>query len=94
MKISLPPELEQFVQEKMASGRYSVPSEVIWEALWLLKAQDEHDQCRLEALRREIAIGLEQAAKGQTKRFDPEDLKRRIRERVTRDAEERAPEPA
>lgn len=41
MDVSVTPELERFVAEKVASGRYSSASEVVLEALRLL---EEHDR--------------------------------------------------
>ena len=39
MNVSLTPELERFVQEKVHSGRYTSASEVVREALRLLEEQ-------------------------------------------------------
>lgn len=41
MNISLTPELEHFVQDKVESGLYNNASEVIREGLRLLKEQDD-----------------------------------------------------
>lgn len=43
MNVSLTPELEQFVQTKVESGRYNSASEVVREALRLL---EEHEKVR------------------------------------------------
>jgi antitoxin ParD1/3/4 len=40
MNVSLTPELEQLVQEKVKSGRYLSASEVVREALRLLEERD------------------------------------------------------
>lgn len=82
MNVSLTPELERLVAEKVASGMYHSASEVIREALRLLKERDEWRQHRLEELRREIAVGLEQADRGETRPFDAEGLKQRVRDRL------------
>ena len=47
MNVSLTPELERFVQEKVRSGRYTSASEVVREALRLL---EEHEQVRMAQL--------------------------------------------
>jgi antitoxin ParD1/3/4 len=90
MNVTLTPELEQLVTEKVESGMYNSASEVVREALRLLKERDEIRQARLEELRREIAVGLEQADRGETRPFDPDDLKRRVRDRLATDNQ---PEP-
>lgn len=44
MNVSLTPELEQFVQEKVSSGLYYSASEVIREGLRLLKEREQLQQ--------------------------------------------------
>ena len=56
MNISLTPELEKLVQEKVASGLYQTASEVIREGLRLLKERDD----RQTSLREAIQEGLTQ----------------------------------
>lgn len=65
MNVSLTPELEQFVQDKVKSGRYLSASEVVREALRLLEERDQLREMRLETLRKEIRIGLEQSDRGE-----------------------------
>jgi antitoxin ParD1/3/4 len=74
MNVSLTPELEEFVSEKVASGMYQTASEVVREALRLLRERDQLQQQRLEELRREIAIGLDQAAQGKVKPLNEETI--------------------
>lgn len=66
MNVSLTPELEAYIQEKVRSGRYSSASEVMREALRLLQDHDQLQAIKLESLRKEIAIGIEQADRGET----------------------------
>ncbi len=58
MNVSLTPELEKLVQEKVASGLYNSASEVIRESLRLLHERDRVREIRLEELRKEIHKGL------------------------------------
>ena len=58
MNVSLTPELEMLIQEKVSSGNYNSASEVVREALRLLKEQDELKELRREELRREIQKGV------------------------------------
>ncbi len=44
MNVSLTPELEKLVQDKVASGLYQTASEVIREGLRLLKERDERQR--------------------------------------------------
>ncbi len=54
MNVSLTPELERLVNEKVGSGLYQTASEVVREALRLIK---ERDQAR-EQLRADVQEGL------------------------------------
>lgn len=64
MNISLTPELEDYVTQKVRSGLYQTASEVIRDGLRLLREREELRGKRLVELRREIAVGLEQANQG------------------------------
>lgn len=70
MNISLTPELDSYVQEKVKTGLYHSASEVIREGLRLLQEQDMLRQAKLEQLRREIDIGIEQIERGQYKVYE------------------------
>jgi len=70
MNVSLTPELDRFVAEKVQSGFYSSVGEVIREGLRLLKQQDDLRFLRVEQLKREIAVGIEQLDKGEGRTFD------------------------
>lgn len=59
MNVSLTPELEQYVQEKVSSGLYYSASEVIREGLRLLKERELLQQIRLQELRQDIQAGLD-----------------------------------
>lgn len=65
MNVSLTPQLEQFVRQKVDSGRYLSASEVVREGLRLLEERDRVQQMKLETLRRELMIGVEQIERGE-----------------------------
>ncbi len=77
MNVSLTPELEQWVDKKVRSGRYASASEVIREALRLLEEQGLARQKRLSDVREKIDRGLEQLDQG--KGIRPEDARARLR---------------
>jgi len=80
MNVSLTPELEQLVNDKVATGLYQTASEVVREALRLLK---ERDQER-EHLRAEVRAGLDAASEGTAKVYDPPSG-RRLRDGIEMD---------
>jgi antitoxin ParD1/3/4 len=65
MNVSLTPELETLVNEKVKSGNYNSASEVVREALRLLKEQDELKRIRRDELRREVMKGVDEIRNGQ-----------------------------
>ena len=65
MNVSLTPELEKLVNDKVKSGRYNSASEVVREGLRLLQDQDELRRIRTDELRREIMLGVDQIRNGQ-----------------------------
>ena len=66
MNVSLTPELERLVNEKVESGLYQTASEVVREALRLLK---ERDQAR-ELLRIDLQAGFDELARGEGRVYD------------------------
>lgn len=75
MNVSLTPELEKLVKEKLASGGYASASEVIREGLRLLQERDQ-----LHRLRGEVRLGLEQIEQGRVRPFDKHAVARIKRE--------------
>ena len=65
MNVSLTPELENLINEKVKSGLYNSASEVVRESLRLLQEQDLLKEIRRNELRREIMLGVEQIRNGQ-----------------------------
>jgi antitoxin ParD1/3/4 len=66
MNVSLTPELERLVNEKVESGLYQTASEVVREALRLLR---ERDRAR-EALRDDVQAGFNQLSRGEGRAYD------------------------
>ena len=74
MTVTLRPELEQIINDRLASGRYPSPTEVIGDALRLLKERDELREQKLEELRRELQIGIDQIERGEYSSYDEDSL--------------------
>ena len=64
MNISLTPALEKLVQQKVQSGLYNNASEVIREALRLMKETDEIRRAKLKKLKAALAAGEADVASG------------------------------
>ena len=65
MNVHLGSAFDEFVAELLKSGYYQTQSEVLREGLRLLKDREEMKQMRLAELRKEIAVGAEQADRGE-----------------------------
>jgi len=84
INVSLTPQLEERVRQKVNSGEYASVSEVVRAALRLLDHQEKLKEIQLQELRDEIMIGVRQSERGEVEPFDEaavEDIKKRGRER-------------
>ena len=89
MNVSLTPELERLVNEKVKTGLYQTASEVVREALRLLNTRDE----QLERLRMNVQAGFEQIDRGKATQYRAmdsrklaADIKTRGRQRLSQQA--------
>jgi len=80
INVSLPPELEARVRQRVESGMYGSTSEVIREALRLFEAYEQVKTAKLDSLRQDIAQGLSDAKNGRAKEFDFAGLKQQGRQ--------------
>ncbi|HEX5083366.1 MAG TPA: type II toxin-antitoxin system ParD family antitoxin [Blastocatellia bacterium] len=81
MNVSLTPELNQFIAEKVKGGYYSSASEVIREGLKLLKQYDEAQRMKWQQLRADIEKGTASLDSGKGKPLDIEAIKAEGRKR-------------
>ena len=65
LNVSLTAPLGRFVHEKVSEGSYGSASEVVRDALRLLRRAEVLEAAKLERLRAEVGIGLDQADAGQ-----------------------------
>lgn len=80
MNVSLPPELEARVRQRVESGMYGSASEVIREALRLFEAYEQVKTAKLGSLRQDIAKGLSDAKNDRAKEVDFASLKQQGRQ--------------
>jgi antitoxin ParD1/3/4 len=65
MNVNLGPVLDGFIAGLLKSGTYQSQSEVVRDGLRLLKEREDLKHARLARLRKEIAIGSDQADRGE-----------------------------
>ena len=71
MQITLTPEIEVIIKQKVASGSYASETEVIKESLRLLQERDEE---KLKSLRGDLAAAYEQSKHGESEIIDIEKI--------------------
>jgi antitoxin ParD1/3/4 len=76
MNVSLTPELEQFIDVKVGSGRYNSASEVVREALRLLEERDQQRSAQLASFNKELDRRLASLDRGE--RVTPAAARRQI----------------
>ena len=86
MSIELPSELEQLVRNKVASGQYNSPSDVLKDALRLMEEQDRYMALHKDEIRERISRGYDSLRAG--KGVDGEAVFERIEKEL--DAAERS----
>jgi putative addiction module CopG family antidote len=74
----LPADLEQFMEQELAAGKYASREELVAEAVRLLRER-EH---RVNELREEILPALERLDRGEGEPLDAEDIKARGMKRL------------
>jgi antitoxin ParD1/3/4 len=79
MNVSLTPELEQYINQKIESGLYQTASEVVRAGLRLLREKDELHRQAVEELRRELQVSIDEADRGELSPLDAEGTLKRLR---------------
>jgi antitoxin ParD1/3/4 len=82
VNISLTPELEQLVKDKVSSGKYNSVSEVMGEALRLLEERDRIRDRRIAELKAKIQEGIEASERGEV--VDGEEVFAELEEDIRR----------
>ncbi len=65
MNVSLTPELETLIHDKVSNGRYTSASEVVREALRLMEERDQMQELYKASMREKITAGMASLRDGQ-----------------------------
>jgi antitoxin ParD1/3/4 len=76
LNVSLTPELEKFVQQRVATGRYQTASEVVREGLRLLENQERDRDAAFVALKAKLERASAQADRREF--VDPDETLKKI----------------
>lgn len=80
MTLPSTPEIEQFINAQLATGKYADATEVILAGLKLLEERERIYQGRFEELQQAVRIGIEEADRGEL--IDSEVVFNRLREKL------------
>lgn len=65
LNVSLTPEFADFIEDAVASGSYVSASEVVRDALRMMRQQQEGEEAKIALLRRAVDAGLAQSQRGE-----------------------------
>jgi antitoxin ParD1/3/4 len=79
---TIPAEFEPFIEHQVATGRYQSPQEVVSDALRMLREQ------RLDTLRKQIQVGIDQLDRGEEIVIEDEDALKRFFDQIKNEGEQ------
>jgi antitoxin ParD1/3/4 len=82
VQVSLDPSLEEFVQEKVRAGQFADATELVNDAVRLMRELEQEESEEIERLRAELRIGIDQLDRGEGTPWDPEEIKAEGRRRL------------
>ena len=75
VKITLRDEDQHFIERAMQAGRYVSESEAVADALAELRAREELRTVRLDELRAQVQVGIDELERGEGADWNAEDVK-------------------
>jgi antitoxin ParD1/3/4 len=82
MNITLSPEMQRFLDEKLKTGQFTSASDVIDSALAILRDSETLNEEGLNELRRDIRVGIDQLDNGEGRPWNADEMKALMRERA------------
>jgi antitoxin ParD1/3/4 len=86
MNVSIEGKLQKFIEEKVNAGAYRTADEAVNRLLSFVVEQETFEAEQLEELRKQIAVGIEAADRGDVLDWDPEDVWREVERRHSEEA--------
>lgn len=75
MNISLPSQMQRFLEAEVKAGRYATTSEAVRDGIRLLQERKAERAARLDELRKAVAIGIAAADRGDFVAVDAAQIK-------------------
>ena len=80
MTVTLPAELQAFIEQSVKAGRFADESELLCEAVQTLKTREEFRQFQVAGLKEKLRAGLADFDAGRVAEWNGEEIKRKGRE--------------
>ena len=80
MTVTLPAELEEFIEQSVKAGRFASESELLREAIETLKTREEFREFQLAGMREKLRAGVADLDAGRVAEWNGDDIKRKGRE--------------
>lgn len=80
MTVTLPAELQEFIEQSVKAGRFADEKELLCEAIETLKTREEFRQFQIAGLREKLRAGLADLDAGRVAEWNAADIKRKGRE--------------
>ena len=79
MIVTLPAELQEFIEQSVKAGRFADEKELLCEAIETLKIREEFRQFQVASLREKLRAGVADIEAGRVAEWNGEDIKRKGR---------------
>ena len=83
MIVTLPAELQEFIEQSVKAGRFADEKELLCEAISTLKTREEFRQFQVAGVREKLRAGLADLDAGRVAEWNGEDIKRKGRALLT-----------
>ena len=80
MTLTLPAELEKFIEQSVRAGRFASESELLREAVETLKTREEFREFQIAGMRENLRAGIADLDAGRIAEWDGGEIKRKGRE--------------
>jgi len=91
VNVTVNPKLARFVEEQVKAGRFSTPEDVVNGALARLQTEQELSETEVASLRAQVALGIEQADRGELMPWDPGAIETEVERRARAQARSNPP---
>jgi antitoxin ParD1/3/4 len=90
MQLTIKPEHERIIEDRLRTGAFQSADEVVGRALELLAEHEQQEHERVESLRRDLLVGVQQAERGECTPWDKDAFLKRMHQEHDERRQEKA----